>query len=280
MDVHVRTRPTCGAFECNYGLGIRPRPVGRGRPRRRTTCAQWAGRETAKGIQAVGGHRAYGAHIVEARSEKDSLPDDRNGPYHARWAFTSLPGAARATPTRVTICEGRPLHDVLSSTNGALQSRKGDRAPASLQRFRARSGSSKPPRCSDLPRPRFFSTGATTEMLGAFPTVAGERAPRTCATCAVLAKFYNELGHHDLVGNNAVFFVRDPLTFPHFASVQKRFPIPPARHPCIVGFLDRQSESALSHHRWGWAACPLRGANELYGSHTLFDQRRAARSSG
>jgi catalase len=38
-------------------------------------------------------------------------------------------------------------------------------------------------------------------------------------------KFYAEQGSYDLVGNNTpVFFVRDPMKFPHFIRSQKRLP--------------------------------------------------------
>src|SRR5690606_14121110 len=38
-------------------------------------------------------------------------------------------------------------------------------------------------------------------------------------------KFYTSEGNYDLVGNNTpVFFVRDPMKFPHFIRSQKRLP--------------------------------------------------------
>ncbi len=38
-------------------------------------------------------------------------------------------------------------------------------------------------------------------------------------------KFYTDEGNYDLVGNNTpVFFVRDPMKFPHFIRSQKRLP--------------------------------------------------------
>jgi catalase len=38
-------------------------------------------------------------------------------------------------------------------------------------------------------------------------------------------KFYTEEGNYDLVGNNTpIFFVRDPMKFPHFIRSQKRLP--------------------------------------------------------
>jgi catalase len=70
-----------------------------------------------------------------------------------------------------------------------------------------------------------FQRGATTEMLARFSTVALEsgstdtvRDPRGFAL-----KFYTPEGNYDLVGNNTpVFFIRDPMKFPHFIRSQKR----------------------------------------------------------
>jgi len=72
-----------------------------------------------------------------------------------------------------------------------------------------------------------FQKGARTEMLARFSTVAGElgypdtaRDPRGFAL-----KFYTDEGNYDLVGNNTpVFFIRDPMKFPHFIRSQKRLP--------------------------------------------------------
>jgi len=72
-----------------------------------------------------------------------------------------------------------------------------------------------------------FAPGARTETLLRFSTVAGEqgsadtvRDPRGFAL-----KFYTTEGNYDLVGNNTpVFFIRDPIKFPHFIRSQKRRP--------------------------------------------------------
>lgn len=72
-----------------------------------------------------------------------------------------------------------------------------------------------------------FQRGARTETLLRFSTVAGEqgsadtvRDPRGFAL-----KFYTSEGNYDLVGNNTpVFFIRDPMKFPHFIRSQKRLP--------------------------------------------------------
>jgi len=72
-----------------------------------------------------------------------------------------------------------------------------------------------------------FQPGAKTEMLARFSTVAGEQgSPDTWRDVRGFSlKFYTDEGNYDLVGNNPpVFFVRDPMKFPHFIRSQKRLP--------------------------------------------------------
>lgn len=72
-----------------------------------------------------------------------------------------------------------------------------------------------------------FQPGATTDMLARFSTVAGEQgSPDTWRDVRGFSlKFYTSEGNYDLVGNNTpVFFVRDPMKFPHFIRSQKRLP--------------------------------------------------------
>ncbi|MGS1016699.1 catalase [Allosphingosinicella humi] len=72
-----------------------------------------------------------------------------------------------------------------------------------------------------------FQKGAVTEMLARFSTVAGEQgSPDTWRDVRGFSlKFYTDEGNYDLVGNNTpVFFVRDPMKFPHFIRSQKRLP--------------------------------------------------------
>jgi len=72
-----------------------------------------------------------------------------------------------------------------------------------------------------------FQPGVETEMLARFSTVAGELgSPDTWRDVRGFAlKFYTEEGNFDLVGNNTpIFFVRDPMKFPHFIRSQKRLP--------------------------------------------------------
>ncbi len=72
-----------------------------------------------------------------------------------------------------------------------------------------------------------FQPGATTRMLARFSTVAGELgSPDTWRDVRGFSlKFYTPEGNYDLVGNNTpVFFIRDPMKFPHFIRSQKRLP--------------------------------------------------------
>src|SRR5690625_3837700 len=72
-----------------------------------------------------------------------------------------------------------------------------------------------------------FQKGATTEMLARFSTVAGEQgSPDTSRDVRGFSlQFYTDEGNYDLVGNNTpLFFVRDPMKFPHFIRSQKRLP--------------------------------------------------------
>ncbi|PMC15749.1 Catalase [Oligella urethralis] len=72
-----------------------------------------------------------------------------------------------------------------------------------------------------------FQQGVQTEMLARFSTVAGEQgSPDTWRDVRGFSlKFYTTEGNYDLVGNNTpVFFVRDPMKFPHFIRSQKRLP--------------------------------------------------------
>ncbi len=72
-----------------------------------------------------------------------------------------------------------------------------------------------------------FQPGAKTDMLIRFSTVAGEMgSPDTWRDVRGFSiKFYTSEGNYDLVGNNTpIFFVRDPMKFPHFIRSQKRLP--------------------------------------------------------
>ena len=72
-----------------------------------------------------------------------------------------------------------------------------------------------------------FQPGVKTRVLLRFSTVAGELgSPDTWRDVRGFAlKFYTTEGNFDMVGNNTpVFFVRDPMKFPHFIRSQKRLP--------------------------------------------------------
>jgi catalase len=80
---------------------------------------------------------------------------------------------------------------------------------------------------SQYTRAALFQPGVSTDMLIRFSTVAGEMgSPDTWRDVRGFSmKFYTSEGNYDLVGNNTpVFFVRDPMKFPHFIRSQKRLP--------------------------------------------------------
>ncbi|CAG7634117.1 catalase [Rhodococcus opacus] len=80
---------------------------------------------------------------------------------------------------------------------------------------------------SECTKAALFQKGTSTEMLVRFSTVAGEQgSPDTWRDVRGYAmKFYTSEGNYDIVGNNTpVFFLRDPIKFPHFIRSQKRLP--------------------------------------------------------
>jgi catalase len=80
---------------------------------------------------------------------------------------------------------------------------------------------------SQYTKAALFQKGASTDMLIRFSTVAGELgSPDTWRDVRGYSmKFYTSEGNYDLVGNNTpVFFLRDPMKFPHFIRSQKRLP--------------------------------------------------------
>jgi catalase len=80
---------------------------------------------------------------------------------------------------------------------------------------------------SQFTKAAVFAKGATTDMLIRFSTVAGEMgSPDTWRDVRGFSmKFYTSEGNYDIVGNNTpIFFIRDPMKFPHFIRSQKRLP--------------------------------------------------------
>lgn len=72
-----------------------------------------------------------------------------------------------------------------------------------------------------------FQPGANTDLVIRFSTVAGEQgSPDTWRDVRGFSlKLYTDEGNYDIVGNNTpVFFLRDPMKFPHFIRSQKRHP--------------------------------------------------------
>lgn len=80
---------------------------------------------------------------------------------------------------------------------------------------------------SQYTKAALFQKGVQTDVLLRFSTVAGEAgSPDTWRDVRGFSlKFYTSEGNYDLVGNNTpIFFVRDPMKFPHFIRSQKRLP--------------------------------------------------------
>lgn len=72
-----------------------------------------------------------------------------------------------------------------------------------------------------------FQPDAATDVLLRFSTVAGEQgSPDTWRDVRGFSlKMYTSEGNLDIVGNNTpIFFLRDPIKFPHFIRSQKRTP--------------------------------------------------------
>ena len=80
---------------------------------------------------------------------------------------------------------------------------------------------------SSFTKAAVFQPGTETKTLLRFSTVAGELgSPDTWRDVRGFSlRFYTTEGNYDLVGNNTpVFFLRDPIKFPHFIRSQKRLP--------------------------------------------------------
>lgn len=80
---------------------------------------------------------------------------------------------------------------------------------------------------SQYTKAALFQPGVKTRVLARFSTVAGELgSPDTWRDVRGFAlKFYTTEGNFDMVGNNTpIFFLRDPMKFPHFIRSQKRLP--------------------------------------------------------
>ena len=104
----------------------------------------------------------------------------------------------------------------------------------------------------------FSKVGKTTDVLGRFSTVAGEKgsADTVRDVRGFALKFYTDEGNWDMVGNNTpTFFIRDTKKFPDFIHTQKRNPqtnckddamqwdfwskVPEALHQVTILFSDR-----------------------------------------
>lgn len=77
-------------------------------------------------------------------------------------------------------------------------------------------------------------------------------------------KFYTDEGNFDMVGNNTpVFFMRDPMKFPHFIRSQKRLPNSGLRSPNMM--YDYWSLSPNRPIKWltSWDRAAFRSAIAL-----------------
>lgn len=99
---------------------------------------------------------------------------------------------------------------------------------------------------SQYTKAALFQKGAETDLLVRFSTVAGEQgSPDTWRDVRGYSmKFYTSEGNYDLVGNNTpIFFVRDPMKFPHFIRSQKRLPDSGCARPRCSGTSGRSIPS-------------------------------------
>ncbi|AOH45554.1 catalase [Propionibacterium sp. NM47_B9-13] len=110
---------------------------------------------------------------------------------------------------------------------------------------------------SEYTKASFLQKGRDTPMLARFSTVAGELgSPDTWRDVRGFSlKFYTDEGNFDLVGNNTpVFFMRDPMKFPHFIRSQKRLPSSGLRSPNMM--YDYWSLSPESAHQVAYLMGP------------------------
>ena len=146
---------------------------------------------------------------------------------------TSTTGAGAPAPSdrnSLTLGEGGPLllHDVHFLEQMAHFNR--ERVPERSPHAKGSGAFGELQITEDVSRftkAALFQPGTTTPMLARFSTVAGEQgSPDTWRDVRGFAlKFYTSEGNYDIVGNNTpIFFLRDPLKFPHFIRSQKRLP--------------------------------------------------------
>ncbi|GAE70197.1 catalase [Cutibacterium acnes JCM 18909] len=110
---------------------------------------------------------------------------------------------------------------------------------------------------SEYTKASFLQKGRETPMLARFSTVAGELgSPDTWRDVRGFSlKFYTDEGNFDMVGNNTpVFFMRDPMKFPHFIRSQKRLPNSGLRSPNMM--YDYWSLSPESAHQVAYLMGP------------------------
>jgi catalase len=128
---------------------------------------------------------------------------------------------------------------------------------------------------SQYTKAALFQPGTETDLLIRFSTVAGEMgSPDTWRDVRGFSlKFYTSEGNYDLVGNNTpVFFLRDPMKFPHFIRSQRRLPDSGLRDATMQwDFWTHNPESAHQvTYLMGERGLPRTWRNmNGYGSHTF-----------
>ncbi|KAL1921791.1 uncharacterized protein VTP21DRAFT_10433 [Calcarisporiella thermophila] len=122
--------------------------------------------------------------------------------------------------------------------------------------------------------------GKRTPVFVRFSTVGGEKGSADTARDprGFAVKFYTEEGNWDMVGNNTpVFFIRDPIKFPHFIHTQKRHPqtnypdadmfwdflslVPESLHQVTILMSDRGTPDGYRHMN-GYSSHTLKLVNE------------------
>ena len=137
-------------------------------------------------------------------------PSDRNSLTHRR----------RTARSCCTTC--------ISSSRWRISTAKRCRSASRTPRAPARSACSTSPKTfPPTPRPPCSRrVRRPTCSRASRPSPARSGSPDTWRDVRGFSlKFYTDEGNYDLVGNNTpVFFVRDPMKFPHFIRSQKRLP--------------------------------------------------------
>ena len=154
---------------------------------------------------------------------------DRNK-YHGAGSTMSTGAPAQSDRNSLTVGPDGPilLHDVHFLEQMAHFNREKVPSASRTPRVRARSASSRRRRTyRHIPGRRCFRRARRPRCWRGSPrSPAKQGSPDTWRDVRGFSlKFYTDEGNYDLVGNNTpIFFVRDPMKFPHFIRSQKRLP--------------------------------------------------------